>query len=680
MNVALSHELQKKRPSRLLKAAIVLFLFCLLFSFFFVRVQRTERLELGSIASSSIVSPVTFDLIDEEATAKLRQDAVAQVGVIYQIDPTQISMVVPPDGMQDAAHWLESLQFKLWQMRFTDPITADLIAKFDPRQKERVVVITFFSLDRAISLPHSFWLKLNFAGPIDGQWAESLEKKVWRLQADHEWRAQLIKMIQVQVPQQVMHIEAGSVLVRQGQQITSQQLQLIRAMQEQVGQERAQTIMWRALGSAGLTIILLLFGIYYISKEHRYLFRSTQRMLLLVAAVALSLILAKVIDILAVVLHAGIFLRCTLFAPFVAILFYALFDRRIALFGALWSSLIFALGLSNGGLPLFMANLAPAAVAILSMRVLYRRKEIFLVCLRGWVGAFLTLLCVDLFLQAPSQELFIADFFTTFILMILTAVLVIGVLPLFESVFDVLTELTLMEYIDPSHPLLRRLMLEAPGTYQHSVVVGNLAEAAALAIGANGLFCRVSTLYHDIGKLIAPQFFTENQMPGVNVHQLLTPLESAQVIISHVSEGVAMALKAKLPQAFVAIIQEHHGTQLVYYFYHKQVELMQGRADLVNQEEFRYKGPKPRSKESAIIMIADSLEAASRSLDIVDTESVQRLVNKLVDEKADEGQFEDCRLTFEELKIVKNTLIQTVLTSSHSRIKYPKKKLPELDA
>ena len=184
------------------------------------------------------------------------------------------------------------------------------------------------------------------------------------------------------------------------------------------------------------------------------------------------------------------------------------------------------------------------------------------------------------------------------------------ILPLLETGFSVMTNVSLMEYMDPNNDLLKRLTIEAPGTYQHSLVVGHLAETAALAIGANGLFCRVSTLYHDIGR-ITSQYFTENQLEDVNIHQLLTPQESAQVIMAHVSEGVAMCREAGLPEPIIDIIKEHHGTTLVYYFYRKQLEKMKGDKSKVDEREFRYAGPKPHIKESGIIMLADSFEAAS---------------------------------------------------------------------
>jgi len=228
-----------------------------------------------------------------------------------------------------------------------------------------------------------------------------------------------------------------------------------------------------------------------------------------------------------------------------------------------------------------------------------------------------------------------------------------------------------MEYMDPNNELLRRLSLEAPGTYQHCLVVGNLAEAGARAIGANDLFCRAATLYHDIGKLFNPHYFTENQLGGFNIHQLLTPLESTHVIIAHVAEGEALAKKYRLPQGFIDIIREHHGTTLVYYFYCKQIEQMDGDTSKVNEKLFRYPGPKPHSKESAIIMIADTVEAASRSFDDVTEENLTQMVNKLVSEKAEEGQFDECQLTFEELGIVKKAVVKALLVTRHIRIKYP---------
>lgn len=257
--------------------------------------------------------------------------------------------------------------------------------------------------------------------------------------------------------------------------------------------------------------------------------------------------------------------------------------------------------------------------------------------------------------------------------MFFTAIITVGILPILESVFRLMTNMTLSEYMDPNNELLRRLSLELPGTYQHSLVVGNLAETAAISIGANGLFCRVSSLYHDIGKLSNPHYFSENQLGGFNIHQLLTPIESAQVIIAHVREGDHLARKHHLPDGIIDVIREHHGTTLVYCFYANQLKQMHYDRSKVDEELFRYPGPSPRTKESAIIMMADSVEAASRSLENLNEDLLTEMVDRVVNGKVEDSQFNHCQLTFEELVIVKKSFVKTLSVAHHLRVKYPVK-------
>jgi cyclic-di-AMP phosphodiesterase PgpH len=295
------------------------------------------------------------------------------------------------------------------------------------------------------------------------------------------------------------------------------------------------------------------------------------------------------------------------------------------------------------------------------------------ICLRGWLVACSIIIALYFYDHTRWGGSLLADIGSSGVFMLLTAIVVVGLLPLFEAAFRVLTDINLMEYMNPNNELLRRLMVEAPGTYQHSILLGSIAEAAAQAIGGNGLFCRVATLYHDIGKVAVAQYFTENQQSGMNIHQLLTPTESARVIISHVQEGVNLARRAGLPEPFIDIIREHHGTSLVYYFYHKQLEVVGHDASLVDERDFRYTGPKPRSKEAAIIMIADSFEAACRSIDELNEEILTRLIDQIVREKLEDGQLDECLLSFEELGLVKQTMVKSLLSIGHFRIKYPAK-------
>ena len=364
-----------------------------------------------------------------------------------------------------------------------------------------------------------------------------------------------------------------------------------------------------------------------------------------------------------------------MYIPFAAILITVLLNAELALFSVCFLAIILGLSLAVDHSRFITINLITGIVAILSSRGMRRRKEVFSVCAKIWLS------CIPVFfIYSFAQDTFwgvyiISDLVSTFVFLALTSILIVGLLPIFEPIFHIITDITLMEYMDPNNELLRRLSIEAPGTYQHCLVVGSIAEAAAQSIGANGLFCRVATLYHDIGKLANPHYFTENQMGGFNIHQLLTPLESTQVIIAHVFEGEALGRKHSLPQRFLDIIREHHGTTLVYYFYCKQVEQMGGDVDAVDQSRFRYPGPKPRSKESAIIMMADTVEAASRSLEEVSEESIMNLVNRLIGEKLEDGQFSSCELTFKEFEVIKQTIVKNLSVARHLRIKYPQKQL-----
>jgi cyclic-di-AMP phosphodiesterase PgpH len=422
-----------------------------------------------------------------------------------------------------------------------------------------------------------------------------------------------------------------------------------------------------------MTLLFVGVAAIFLKGNHKDIFYSNRKLALLATILSLGFLLSKIVELFLLRNSPKIIdsVQFPLFVPFAAILLASLMNMRIASFASIFLAVIYAMALSVNTIPFLVINIITAMIAIMRGQTLRRRKDVFIVCGQAWLVSILVILAFDLYGNTAFSLTFISDLTSTFIFMVSTAVVVVGLLPILESIFQIMTDITLMEFMDPSNELLRRLTIEAPGTYQHSVVVGHLAESAASAIGAKGLFCRVATQYHDIGKLINPQYFTENQMGGVDMHQLLTPLESSQVIIAHVSEGVALARKMGLPEQFIDIIKEHHGSTLVYYFYHKQLEVIGGDRSKVDQKDFRYSGPKPRSKESTIIMIADTLEAASRCLDIFNEETVTNLVDKLIAHKMEDGQFDESLLTFEELGIVKQTLIKTLLAASHPRIKYP---------
>lgn len=250
-----------------------------------------------------------------------------------------------------------------------------------------------------------------------------------------------------------------------------------------------------------------------------------------------------------------------------------------------------------------------------------------------------------------------------------SSLLALGVLPLAETFFKATTPMKLLELANPGHPLIKRLMTEAPGTYYHSVLVGNLAEAAAETIGADSNLVRVASYFHDIGKLERPKYFVENQKPGVNPHEKLNPSLSTLIIISHVKDGVEMAEEYGLPQSVVNIINEHHGNSVVQYFYHKAKA--GARGEDVNVDDFRYPNPKPQTKESAVIMMADSVQAALQSVTLHSKGEMRAKIHDIIQGQLAAGQFEECDLTFRDLYKVQEAFFTVLSGLSHYRIEYP---------
>ena len=250
---------------------------------------------------------------------------------------------------------------------------------------------------------------------------------------------------------------------------------------------------------------------------------------------------------------------------------------------------------------------------------------------------------------------------------VLSAILSIGIMPFFESFFGILTPFKLLELSNPNRPLLKRLLIEAPGTYHHSILVGNLAETAAHDIGADSLLTRVSSFYHDVGKLERPYYYKENQVGHENPHDKLPPQVSANFIKNHMSYGIELLQKNKLPQEIIDVIKAHHGNSLIKYFYHRE-QLSNPDVDV---SKFLYNGPKPDSKESVILMLADSIEAAVRSEEEPTQASITRLIEKIIAQKVSENQFSNADLTFRELEIIKGSFLNVLSGIFHERIAYP---------
>jgi putative nucleotidyltransferase with HDIG domain len=273
-----------------------------------------------------------------------------------------------------------------------------------------------------------------------------------------------------------------------------------------------------------------------------------------------------------------------------------------------------------------------------------------------------------------------------------SAIAAVGSFAVLGSVFGILTVFQLLELANPSQPLLRRLLIETPGTYHHSLMVGNLAERAAEAIGADPLLTRVAAYYHDVGKLANPLAFIENQAGGENIHDELDPETSAQILKQHTADGIDIAYKAKLPKSLIAFIPQHHGTAVMSYFYARAKGAAAGpyggpqtadgarAAAAIDERRFRHSGPKPQTREAALIMLADGVEASVRSLSSRDEPAIRAMVARIIDERLSDGQFDECDLTLRDVEKIKEAFVQQLLGMYHQRIAYPQNKVVELES
>ncbi|MGE0269110.1 MAG: HD family phosphohydrolase [Candidatus Omnitrophota bacterium] len=360
--------------------------------------------------------------------------------------------------------------------------------------------------------------------------------------------------------------------------------------------------------------------------------------------------------------------------PAIALLTMLLFNSRTLTFVMAFISSTLVSLILNGGLDMMLTYFMGGLVGAYSVREARTRGRLILA---GFLISIMHTVCIFLLNPHPSLLMsrpFLDQYLLPLILNgYISTFIVAATLKVFEYLFGVLTNFSLLELSDFNQPLLKRMILEAPGTYHHSLVVSNLAETAADAIGAHSLLTRVGAYYHDIGKMVKPEYFTENQMMGPNKHDNIEPSMSRLVIINHVKEGIELARKNKLNPVIIDFIPQHHGTSLIYYFYQKSVEEAQD-GERVDEETFRYPGPKPQSRETAITLLADSVEGATRALDDPNPSNIEVTVKKVINNKFIDGQLDECPLTLKEIDKISSTFIRVLTAMYHGRVKYPEKK------
>jgi putative nucleotidyltransferase with HDIG domain len=460
---------------------------------------------------------------------------------------------------------------------------------------------------------------------------------------------------------QVM-IKKDQIVVNEGEPITKEQLDILADLGLLNNNKNSNWYVYVSLGV--LDFIVLFIELFYLYKYHKNLFESNSNLILIFLLNIVFLILARAINIISP------FLIPLAFLP---MLFTILLNERVALFMSLFNCILMS-AVVEFNVQLILISIISTLICSMVLKKIQMRNDIFYASIFiALVNSILTFSIGFLLSNNFFNILTITAF--SFLGACFSAILTIGFLPILESVFDIVTPIKLLELSNPNQVLLKKLLVEAPGTYHHSIMVANLAEAAAEEVGGNQVLARVASYYHDIGKVRRPYFFKENQFGEENPHDKMTPNLSALVVISHINDGLELAQEYRLPKTIQDIISEHHGTTLAKYFYITMKNSCTS-PDEIKEENFKYPGPIPSTKESAIIMLADSVEAAVRSINEPTKGKIEEMVNNIIKARLNEGQLDNCDITFKDLSKIREAFLNTLSGIYHQRIEYPTDKTP----
>ena len=456
-------------------------------------------------------------------------------------------------------------------------------------------------------------------------------------------------------------IQENSIIIRQGDVVEGEKLQMLISLREEYASQlwNEYSFYWIIFGYTFLVILTFMSLILFINNYRPSIFDDNKE---------ISFIFLNMVGIIAlttIVVNFDVRLLYAVPICILPLILKTFFDPRLGLFTHVITVLNLGFVVPNSFEFVFLQMMA-GIVTILSTTQLQNRANLFIT-----VGRIVLVYLVGYLAFTITREGGIAKID----LMVIGFFLLNGLLTLFaqpliylyERLFKLVSDVSLLELSDTNSKLLKELSDRAPGTFHHSLQVANLAETAANEIGANTLLVRVGALYHDIGKMNAPTYFSENQTGSVSPHEEMPPDQSAKIIINHVAEGIDMAKKSKLPDRIIDFIRTHHGNSWVYFFYKKAQEM----GDDVDEKDFRYPGPRPFSKETAILMMADSVEAASKSLREPTVDKIQQFVDAVVNKQIDEKQFHDCNITLSEIQTVKKVLSKKLINIYHLRVEYP---------
>ncbi|NQS76694.1 MAG: HDIG domain-containing protein [Peptococcaceae bacterium] len=691
LTAVLSFLVKQRKVRRGSAAVLFLLLFTLIMAFDFV----PERVDLVVGQVSPKIYKAQKDLVFEyeEKTTEMRRIAAEKAEKIYAKDPqvivavqtdisdlcSKISEIQGDDGLDTEAKISELKSVLPFVMPDED---ISELAQRQPHDTEAVENslnnlvggvmlagdgVTQDNLEEAKNALYNQISVLSPAKPYDrfsnGAVGRFLRPNTF---INYEMTKKKQEEAMAAVPPAMISVKEGEKLIGEAEIVTEEHLVKLQAL----GLIREKPQVTSILGIFLLVGMLMTSTLVFLYQQNRDIYKHAGHLYLLGMVILVVMGVGKAIIAINVTQWPEFSAQFGYMVPIAAagMIIALLLDSRLAMLVVAILSLM--LGVMTGNQLRFgVVGFIGGITGVYSISKLSQRSDLMRAGIVTSGANVVAIFIMGLVNGSPLALLISSSLALGLINGILSSILTNGLLPFLENTFRITSPVRLLEISNPNNILLKKLLTEAPGTYHHSIIVGNLAEAAADSLGDDSLLVRAGAYYHDIGKIKRPYFFIENQMGAENPHDKLTPSLSTLILTSHVKDGVEMAKEHKLPQGIIDIIEQHHGTGLVSYFYHKALE--SDRPETVTEEEFRYEGPKPRSRAAAIVMLADAVEAAVRSLQSPTQGRVEGLVRTIIKDKLNDGQLEECDLTFKDLDVIANSFLRVLTGVFHSRIEYP---------
>lgn len=691
-----SEVLQNPRIRRTAWALVVFLTITLIVTIDFL--PNAIKVKAGQVAKQDIKAPVTTTYVDKAKTEEMRARAAEQVTKVWKTDPA-----VSSDVQSDISSFFALVRKyqeekgeaqEISDMAPSTPLSAEekiqgiqretdldlsaseirTLLQMEPEKVDQAEIllkkVTLNYLDKGIQQSFLESVKTNIAMELErsyfpagistvlGTIASQVIRPNIVLDREETLRRQEEAMAKVAPVERT--VQEGEIIIRSGNVVSDEDVAILEAL----GLQRPQ-VNWQTILGLVLIVLITMSGVsYYLYQYHQKIYQDESTLVLIGLLAILILVTAKLLTF-SQLTYVGYLVPLAA----VSILVSILVDSMVAI--VLTTALSFlTLIVTGGDLGVGGVLLTSGIAGIFSVSKVSQRSDLVRAGFYVSGAAALTIFAYSL-TQSLSWIQVLTLTSWGIINGILVAIMANGLLPYLENVFGITSAVKLLELSNPNQPILKKLLMEAPGTYHHCILVGNLVEAAADRVGADSLLARTGAYYHDIGKIKRPYFFTDNQFGGENPHDKLSPGLSTLIIKSHVRDGVEMARKYKLPKPILDIIQQHHGTNLISFFY--QEALKDEMYENVDESDFRYEGPKPQTKEAALIMLADITEAAVRSKQFnrSNHNRIEVLVKELIRKKLEEGQLDECDLTLRDLDEIAGAFTKVLSGIYHQRIEYP---------